>query len=147
MASFQDSPDEVILKVVSYLDINELVKFGEVSKRLRAISNDKSLWRKMNLSRYRPSWCDEFDVPTKFVKMVIENGCQYLSLYNVKLGTPQETSPEPVSMKSEEHLVLEKASSLRYLGGKYLVFVSSRSVKMRGFSFLSFEERVFIFQF
>ena len=119
MASFQDSPDEVILKVVNYLDINELVKFGEVSKRMRAISNDKSLWRKMNLSRYRPSWCEEFDVPTKFVKMVIENGCQYLSLYNVKLGTPRETSQEPVSMKSEEHLVLEKASSLRYLDLKY----------------------------
>ena len=91
MASFQDTPDEVILKVVSYLDINELVKFGEVSKRLRAISNDKSLWRKMNLSRYRPSWCDEFDVPNKFVKMVIENGCQYLSLHFVKIGNPRGT--------------------------------------------------------
>ena len=33
------------------------------------------------------------------------------------------------------------------LGGKYLVFVSSRSVKLRGFSFLSFEESVFIFHF
>ena len=32
-------------------------------------------------------------------------------------------------------------------GGKFLVFVSSRSVKMRGFSFLSFEESVFILQF
>ena len=32
-------------------------------------------------------------------------------------------------------------------GGKYLVFLSSRSVKMRGSSFLSFEESVFIFQF
>ena len=67
MASFQDSPDEVILKVIKYLDINELVKFGEVSKRMKAISNDKSLWQKMNLSRDRPSWSDEFDVPTKFV--------------------------------------------------------------------------------
>jgi hypothetical protein len=40
------------------------------------------------------------------------------------------------------------------LGGKYLVFVSSRSVKMREFSFAQFgnflrlfEESVFIFQF
>ena len=31
MASFQDSPDEVILKVLTYLDINELVRFGESS--------------------------------------------------------------------------------------------------------------------
>ena len=33
------------------------------------------------------------------------------------------------------------------LGGKYLLFVSSRSVKMRGFSFLSLYKSVFIFQF
>ena len=33
------------------------------------------------------------------------------------------------------------------LGGKYLVFVSSRSVKMRGFSFLSLYKSLFIFQF
>ena len=42
--------------------------------------------------------------------------------------------------------------SIIYLGGKYLVFLSSRSVKMRDrfLSFLSlyiFEESVFIFQF
>ena len=91
MASIQDSPDEIILRVIKYLDINELVKFGEVSKRMRAISNDKSLWQKINLSRDRPSWCDQFDVPTKFVKMVIENGCQYLSLHFVKIGNPRGT--------------------------------------------------------
>ena len=119
MASIQDSPDEIILRVIKYLDINELVKFGEVSKRMRAISNDKSLWQKMNLSRDRPSWSDEFDVPTKFVKMVIENGCQYLSLHHVKVGTPRVTSREPISMKSEEHLLLENASNLRYLDLKY----------------------------
>ena len=33
------------------------------------------------------------------------------------------------------------------LGGKYLVFVSSRSVKLRGFSFLSLYKSVFIFHF
>ena len=33
------------------------------------------------------------------------------------------------------------------LGGKYLFFVSSGSVKMRGFSFLSLYKSVFIFQF
>ena len=32
-------------------------------------------------------------------------------------------------------------------GGIYLVFVSSRSVKMRGFSFLSLYKSLFIFQF
>ena len=115
MASFQDSPDEVILKVVNYLDINELVKFGEVSKRMRAISNDITLWKKMNLSRNRQSWGYEIDVPTKFVKMVVENGCQYLSLQYMKVGIPGE----PNSMTSAGNLCLSKTSSLKYLDLKY----------------------------
>ena len=111
MASIQDLPDEILLKVINYLDINKRVKFGEVSKRMRAISYDKTLWQKMNLSRDGPSWRYEIDVPTNFVKMAIENGCQYLSLHNMKVGTPGE----PISKTSEGHLILEKASSLKYL--------------------------------
>ena len=34
-----------------------------------------------------------------------------------------------------------------FFGGEYLVFVSSCSVKMRGFSFLSLYKSLFIFQF
>ena len=36
---------------------------------------------------------------------------------------------------------------MNLLGGKYLFFVTSRSVKMKGFSFLSLYKSVFIFQF
>ena len=47
--------------------------------------------------------------------------------------------------------ILPTISKIPDLGGKYLVFLSSRSVKMRGFSAFSvcifFEESVFIFQF
>ena len=41
----------------------------------------------------------------------------------------------------------QEKRDLRDQGGKYLVFVSSRSVKMRGFSFLSLYKSLFIFQF
>ena len=112
MASIQDLPDEIILKVINYLAINKRVKFGEVSKRMRAISCDKTLWQKMNVSRDGPS-CYEIDIPTNFVKTVIENGCQYLSLHYMKVGTPG--GPKA----SEGHLILDKASSLQYLDLKY----------------------------
>ena len=115
MASIQDLPDEILLKVINYLDINKRVKFGEVSKRMKDISCDKTLWQNMNLSRDGPSWRYEIDIPTNFVKMVIENGCQYLSLHYMKVGTPGG----PISKTSEGHLILDKASSLKYLDLKY----------------------------
>ena len=115
MAPIQDLPDEIILKVINYLDINQCVKFGEVSKRMRAISCDKTLWQKMNVSRDGPSRRYGIDVPTNFVKMAIENGCQYLSLHYMKVGTPGG----PISKTSEGHLILDKASSLQYLDLKY----------------------------
>ena len=117
MASIQDLPDEVILKVIKYLDLNKLVKFGEVSKRMRAISSDQSLWQKINLGQNRPGdhWYPHsnsiIDVPTNFVKMAIENGCQYLSLLYMKLGTPGE----PISMTSDGDFCLDRASCLKYL--------------------------------
>ena len=118
MASIQDLPDEIILKVIEYLNINQLIKFGEVSKRMRAVRNDKSLWKKINLSNDDLRDCyiyHEIDVPSGFVKMVIENGCEYLSLHFVKVGTPGI----PISMTSVENLCLDKTSSLKYLDLKY----------------------------
>ena len=100
MASIQDLPDEIILKVIIYLDIKDLVKFGEVSKRMKGISCDQSLWRKINLSKIIPGcWSYAIDVPMDFVKMVIENGCQYLSLHYMKLGTSEEQA-KPISITS-----------------------------------------------
>ena len=46
----EDLPDEVILKVFSYLENNtDRIRSGHVSQRLRAISSDESLWHKINL--------------------------------------------------------------------------------------------------
>ena len=72
MTEFQldDLPDEVILNILSFLKI-KLIKC-QVSKRLRAIVNDESLWLKLNLY-YRK-------VPYDFIEKAAGNGCQYLSL-------------------------------------------------------------------
>ena len=42
-------PDEIILQVFSYLDMKELILCGQVSKRMRNISHDESLWQRINL--------------------------------------------------------------------------------------------------
>ena len=67
-------PDEVILKIVSFLDLKELLLCGQVSKQLRAIANDKSLWLKLNFWNRK--------VPYDFIEKAAGNGCQYLSLFD-----------------------------------------------------------------
>ena len=65
-------PDEILLKIFSLLDIKGILKCGQVSKRLRTISNDQSLWLKLNLSGR--------EVPFDFIAKAVENGCEYLDL-------------------------------------------------------------------
>ena len=68
-----DLPDEVVLKVLGFMDIKELLLCGQVSKRLRAIANDESLWLKLNLYKRK--------VPYDFIEKAAGNGCQYLGLF------------------------------------------------------------------
>ena len=77
MSSFQFEllPDEILLKVFSTLDYLSLIQCGQLSKRIRNISQDESLWESMKI----------FDktVPTDFLQFVFEKGCKYLSFHNV----------------------------------------------------------------
>ena len=48
----EDLPDEMILKVLSYVNIGDLMRCGKVSKRFGKIRNTESLWRNVDLSKY-----------------------------------------------------------------------------------------------
>ena len=67
-----DLPDEILLKIFSYMNIKGVLQCGKVSMRFRAISNDQSLWLKLNLFRR--------NVPFSFIEKAIQNGCEYLNL-------------------------------------------------------------------
>ena len=43
---FEDLPDEIILKVMSDLETEDLFSWWKLSKRFKAISQDESLWSK-----------------------------------------------------------------------------------------------------
>ena len=77
---FEDLPNEVILKVLKNLEIKDLIRCGLVSKRIRTISRNESLWEKMNLY-----YKEGLKVPIEFLQLVLDYGCKYLSLQNVKV--------------------------------------------------------------
>ena len=93
MSNLEDLPDEVILKVLTYLRVKEIVMFHQVSKRIRCISHDEPLWKKINLYSNN-------SVPAKFLQLVFNNRCKYLSLNSTTVVG---------------NLHLENSSKLRYL--------------------------------
>ena len=79
----EDLPNELIHRVFRFLNIVELLKCAEVSKRFRAISDDDQyLWpKKLNLCYKK--------VPVGFLQRLLDSGCKYLSLSGAVLqGTP-----------------------------------------------------------
>ena len=72
MSSFLDLPDELILKVFSYTKTADILRCGQVSKRIRNISNDNSLFQTVNLSGT--------NVKTNLLATVLNKGCKNLIL-------------------------------------------------------------------
>ena len=98
IAKIEDLPNEIILKVLGYLDIKDLLCCGQVSKRIRTITYDESLWEKINLFNKI--------VPTEFLELVISNGCKYLNLSLTEIIGASFCLKKPSNLKYL-HLSLE----------------------------------------
>ena len=72
-----DLPNELVLHVVSFLNLKEIIKCGQVSKRIRSICSDETMWQAVNL--YNKI------VPVEFLIRLIGNKCKYLSLLRSKI--------------------------------------------------------------
>ena len=74
---FEEFPNEILLKVLSFLEIVDLIKCSLTSKRIRDICYDDSLWQKIDLSKKK--------VTTDLIQKVIDSGCKYLNLNEAKI--------------------------------------------------------------
>ena len=74
---FDHLPDEVQLKIFKFLEIEDLIRCAQVSKRTRRICHDESIWKKVNLNKKL--------VPSEFIEKILENGCKYISLTYTKI--------------------------------------------------------------
>lgn len=69
---WQDLPDELILKILSYSEVIDLISCGQVSNRTRNISQDSSLWVTANLQ--------EKIVKTELIELILSKGCKILNI-------------------------------------------------------------------
>ena len=74
MSNFQDLPDELILEILSYSEINILIRCGQVSRRIRKISHDDSLWVTISLEKKI--------VKTELLETILAKGCKILNISN-----------------------------------------------------------------
>ena len=90
---FEDLPNEIIMVILTSMNFKEFLNCTKVSKRIRAICQNETLWQKVNLHAHP-------NLSSEFVKIVITNGCKYLNLRMAKICG---------------NLSLEKPTKLKYL--------------------------------
>ena len=73
----EDLPEEIILKILSLVNIRDLFQCLGVNNKIRAFANDESLWSKMHIDGYNFN----NELPAELLPQILAKGCQYLSLY------------------------------------------------------------------
>jgi len=87
--SFEDLPDEIILKILAFLGFYWKVRCLRVSKRIRRISSDQSLWHTGSLDGKKIpgkfGGLSHAPVPVSFINHFLKNGCKILQMMNIGL--------------------------------------------------------------
>ena len=87
-------PDEVLLKILAFLEIESLFRCSQVSKRIRKICHDETVWEKCNVQFVK--------IPIEFIEKILDNGCKHLNLtYCYLIGNPNLKIP--TQMKYSSH--------------------------------------------
>ena len=81
---FDCLPNEILVKIFGYLDIQDISRSAQVSHQFNMISKDYSLWQ---------SWgklcIDGIKVPTEFLTYIIQRGITELSLFQCEILPPK----------------------------------------------------------
>ena len=72
MSNFQDLPDELVLIILKNVETKDLISCGQVSRRIRKISQEGSLWVTANLEKKI--------VKTELLEMILSKGCKILNI-------------------------------------------------------------------
>ena len=47
-SQFESLPNEILVKIFDFIKVKDLIRCGQVSRRIRTIAHDHSLWPKIN---------------------------------------------------------------------------------------------------
>ena len=97
----ENLPDELLLKIFSYMNMQELLQYGQVSKRIREICSDKSFWEETYLVKKK--------VKPEFIKFILDRNCELLVIDDTVI---------------DGCVKLNKASKLAYLTIRWNVYAS-----------------------
>ena len=81
--TLEDLPVEVLLNVFNFLELPDLNRCGQVSKRLKSISLIQSLWQKVIL--LNDTCPEKTKMSISLVKRILDRGCTTLSLQRCRL--------------------------------------------------------------
>ena len=74
-------PNEIWLKIFSYLEVQDLNRCASVSKQFQEYAYDKAVWQKLPINLAAKQ------VPIEFIQQIVERGTSYLNLdYTEILG-------------------------------------------------------------
>ena len=85
-------PNEILRKIIDYLNIGDLLRCGQTCRRLRLAVCDNFLWKKVNL------W-NKSKVSVGLLRLILERGCEYLNIR------------DPI----DSHLILNETNKLKCL--------------------------------
>ena len=91
-------PNEILVKIFGYLNIQEISRSAKVSHQFNKISKDTSLWQS-----WRKLSIDEMKVPTEFLTYLIQKGISNISLYRCEILPPRVKLAElkrPLNLKT-----------------------------------------------
>ena len=101
--TIEDLPEEIILKILSLVNIRDLFQCLAVNNKIRAFANDESLWVKMHIDGYNSN----NELPAELLPKILAQGCQYLSLFNCRILTGTVKFPKNFQLK---YLCVDPAS-------------------------------------
>ena len=123
-------PTEILLKIFGSFEMLDLLRCGQVSKRIRSIANYKTLWEKVNL-KYR------YKVSVALIRLILENGCKHLIIGDLHV----EGDLMPVQNFRLKHLVVGRIKPVKTLE---VILASCNSLEKLSLRYVSISNKMIL---